>query len=135
MANRVTDSEVRTLLGAESSLEVAPYVATANLLVTEELGSAGLTTDRLTQIELYLAAHFAALTPNAPQANMTQGESGEDRIRLGGQFGMGFDQTRFGQQAMAMDTSGNLRRLQKPKASFSVFGPEYTPTNTSVLDP
>ena len=84
------------------------FIATATLVVTEELADQGLSDDRLTQIELYLAAHFAAL--NDPRMESEE-IGGEYKSKVQGKTEMNLDATFYGQTAKLLDTSGTLAQL------------------------
>jgi hypothetical protein len=118
---RIIDSEVK-LVFPEAKQDTATFIETATLIVDEKLTGLGMSDERLKRIELYLAAHFAALTVErgAPR-RLRQGETVEEFFQ---DIGPGFRQTRFGQQALLLDTSGVLGDIStasgKPKAQFRV---------------
>lgn len=101
---RVTDSEVRGLI--KTSFDVDPFIATAGLLVDESLVGQGMSEERLKTIELWLSAHFVAVTEErGALMRSKKGDSDEDyEIKVG----TGLNMTRFGQQAIALDSSGVL---------------------------
>lgn len=124
---RATDADVRELvIDMESTVSTSPYIATAGIVISELLGDAGLSETLLTQIEIYLAAHFAVL---AVEKGGLRQETIDD-ITVGYQTGIvfssrGFNATRFGQTAVAMDTSGILSAASSPDrkgiAEFRVY--------------
>ncbi len=122
MTYRVTDKEVQEVV--ETSRDTKPFIETANLIVTEHLVSAApaapLSTGMLKAIELYLAAHFTALTEE--RGSLIRSGVGEAAETLSDIYGEGFKSTRYGQQALALDTTGVLAALsnQKLKAQFRV---------------
>lgn len=134
MTARVTNADVAKILPAEFvNDDFATFIASANLLVNEELASAGLSAARLTQIELYLSAHFAIIT--LEKGGLTRQKIGEseDFFQTWTNTAVGLNATRYGQQATTMDTSGKLAALAsgKLRASFSIVGspndnPYYT---------
>lgn len=91
------------------------FLDTANLVVTEDLAGKGLSTARLTQIELYLAAHFALnLTERGGLVSSRQLDSQDNYTSFSplGNSGIGgLKLTRYGQQALVLDTSGTLQRM------------------------
>ena len=107
----VEELDVVNLLGGPSEtggLSLVPYLATAQLVVAEDLAEVTLTEDRKDQITLYMAAHFATLV--IEKGGLIRDEMGESeqeyrRIPAGV---LGYNATRFGQQALALDTSGIL---------------------------
>lgn len=112
----VTEDDVRKLLMENATDmpndQVALHITTADLIVTEDLTSTVLTTARKTQIELYLAAHFAVLTwEHGGLGEQKIGDSSEGYKSISsGSFG--FSSTRFGQQALTLDVSGKLKKLE-----------------------
>jgi hypothetical protein len=92
----------------ETSLEdVGPFIQTANILVTDVLGSSSLSIALLKEIETYLAAHFVTL-----RDRMTKAE-GADGVRFDfqGEFGMALDSSQYGQTAQLLDSTGKLASL------------------------
>lgn len=113
MANRVTATEVRSIANIEdSSYDVTLFIEQANLLVEEELLATGLSEQRLRVIELNLAAHFAILSyEHGGLLSQEVGESKETYKGANADINQRFSTTRFGQQALALDTSGTLQRM------------------------
>lgn len=85
------------------------FISQANLMVTEELSSIGFSDDRLALIETYLAAHFAALVIERGALASIAIQDVKDAFH--DVYSEGLGSTRFGQQAMMLDTSGTLVRL------------------------
>ena len=109
MAARVTEVEVRSIMES-SPTDLAPFITLATLLVDEELGDSTLSPARLKEIERWLAAHFAAV-----KAPLTTQES----IKVGvsyqrSQSGKMLMATQYGQQAVALDTTGVLKAMTNP---------------------
>lgn len=133
----VTAAEVAAITGIDAASAVmTPAITVADLMVTEDLAGSTLTSDRKKQIELYLAAHFATLSNDAgPLAGETLGEAKETYHNI---YASGLRATRFGQQAILLDTTGALAALAdsvenpgKKKALMTVVG---TPTSDAALD-
>lgn len=99
----------------------------ASLVITERLTSLvpPVSTARLKMIELYLGAHFATLAVERGGLTSSKtGDSSDSYVNpLGnGNAGDGFNLTRFGQQALALDTSGVLVGMTSKKmAQFRVL--------------
>jgi hypothetical protein len=109
MANRVTDSEVKTIL--DTDITTTPFINTANLFINENTTLLELSDDRLYQIELYLSAHFACtLDPR-----ITQEKIGDATNTYQLKSGLGLDATMYGQTAKMLDTTGTLANLTKDK--------------------
>lgn len=123
MTHRVIDDEVRQLITIEDTDDSSPFIETANIIVNAKLLSSGLSFEMLRQIELYLAAHFTSLAfeRGAPK-RMRVGESVEEFYQ---DIGPGLRQTRFGQMALFLDSSGILgstnAQVGKPPAQFRVY--------------
>src|SRR3989337_1460359 len=101
----VSASEVAAITGISATSPVmAPAIDTADLLITEEFATTTLSTGRKTKIELYLAAHFATLSDEQGPLAGTKLGDGEDRFH--NIYSAGLRATRFGQQAIAFDTTG-----------------------------
>jgi len=107
---RVTEEQVKQVAGAEDEdADASQAIEVATLLTTEELSSAGLSEARLQQVELYLAAHFLTLTTReGPLASQTVDNSSERYHNI---YTAGLRSSRFGQQAVLLDTSGVLARI------------------------
>lgn len=123
MVYRVIDDEVRQLVTLTSTDDTTPSIETANAIVDALLLNSGLSDVMLRQIELYLAAHFTSLAfeRGAPK-RMREGESVEEFYQ---DVGPGLRQTRFGQMALFLDSSGILgsanAQVGKPPAQFRVY--------------
>lgn len=104
----VTSAEVHTLYpDMDANVSADPFIVTAHMLVYENLDGKGLSDTRLKQIEMYLAAHFSAVSHGVPSfeaAGRVQ-ESRQYKVDLG------LKNTMFGQQAIALDTTGTLRGI------------------------
>jgi hypothetical protein len=94
------------------SRDVGPMLNDANVLVTEILGSSGLSQGRLDVITKYLAAHFVCLVEE--NGGITGEKVGSSENRYIGvpttykSVTRGLNITRYGQQALAFDTTGLL---------------------------
>ena len=104
---RVSEAEVLVLVPSEQS--VAPFIDTATLMVDELLAGRGHSDARLKQIELYLAAHYALLALEG--GNVKSEKLGEATTTYAGVFTEGLRLTRYGQQALALDTFGILGKV------------------------
>jgi len=123
MTLRSSGRNVKELI--ETSIEVdvieANHLLTANNFVTDHLGTSTiLSTAALADIEMYLAAHFVALTEE--KGGITSESMGDAATKMFGKFEAGLGGTRYGQQAMSLDVTGTLRSLGSPalKARFTV---------------
>ena len=132
MASRITAAELKRVINLRK--DVSGFIELANLMVNENLLYAGLTDARLKQVELYLAAHFAAITTERGAISFDRIEMAEQRYDTR-QMTAGLGSTRFGQQAIMLDTSGILGQIAaaSSKNTFSakirvVAAPKYRGT-------
>ncbi len=103
----VTDAEVKQII--DTQRDCRPFIETADLIVTEDLSSAGHTAARLKQIELYLAAHFVAIAEE--QGGVIRTGAGESSDAFSDVYSSGFHSTRYGQQAIALENTGVLAAI------------------------
>ena len=118
---RVTEGEVTAIVDTER--HVTPFIDVAALIVDENLVGQGLSAARLKQIELYLAAHFTTVTEEKGSLVSSKSGDAEDTY-FTRELGKGLAMTRYGQQALTLDSSGILSGLSKLvgslKAQFRV---------------
>ena len=103
----VTDRIRRTL---SSGIDAATAL-TDKVSVLDAAGADVLNDALLVQIEKYLAAHFAQSFASNQQVTTESSLGASSTFQ--GQTGMGLDATLFGQHAMILDVSGNLRELNE----------------------
>jgi len=118
----VTDEQVKAIITTTRDTE--PFIATAQLLVTEELSSSGHSASRLDQIVLYLAAHFVCITEELGGLKRSRLGEADDTYRQPADNETGLSATRYGQQALILDSSGKLASIAAGrglKARFSVI--------------
>ncbi len=117
---RVTDEQVQRVVDIPSGVEVETFIEVASRLVDDVLASAGLSSGRLADIELYLSAHLVALTEEG--GGITMQRTGASSIQYAQLKGEGLKLTRFGQIALDLDTSGKLKASVRPKARGQFLG-------------
>jgi len=119
---RVSAGAVKEIIATDLSGDVilTSMIDTANLYIDTHLSSAGHGEPILRKIELYLAAHFVALTEE--KGGMVRDKLGDAETEFADNFSDGIGSTRFGQTAISLDTSGTLASLgaAKLKAQFRV---------------
>lgn len=116
MAVRVTDEQVAAITGVAVTVrDPAPFIELAYVLVDEHLADQGLSANVLCQIELFLAAHFFTLTEE--RGGLVRSAVGESSETYADIYKGGFKSTRFGQQAITLDTSGVLANLSSTAAN------------------
>jgi hypothetical protein len=125
---RVTDAEVKTIF--DTSIDTTPFITTANLIVTENLGEASLSDDRLKQIELYLSAHLACLR----DPRVSQEKIGDASNTHEGKTGMGLDRTSYGQMVRMLDSTGLLADSELKTASIQTIRADLTRTRVDRRD-
>ncbi len=124
---RVVDADVKGIL--DTTINTSPFILTAHLMVDEELlGLGSYSDDRLIQIELWLAAHFACMMDPRERAVQIGASA-----TFEGYTHMDLDFTRYGQQVKILDTSGTLARMDKTRGRVTVskrFEQPLPPLNT-----
>lgn len=121
----IRDSDIKQLIDTER--DTTPFIAAAQLIVTETLVCTGQSQARLDLITKYLAAHFCSLTEEqGGLVRSKQGDTEEDYIPATSyrEAPTAFQMSRYGTQAMALDTSGKLAKLQADngmRASFRLY--------------
>lgn len=125
MANRVTEEEVKAIIDVDTAItDISPFMTAANLLVTNVCTSTSLSDDLLKEIERWLAAHFIAIR------DVRSDSEGVGNVKIKYQYKVDLNlaQTQYGQQAMMLDISGALIRLNKGKrnTAFDFVGVTYT---------
>lgn len=113
----ISDAEVKAV-GDIAAADLSPFIATASLVVDENLLDKALSDAVLRAVCIYLAAHFAlvkegqvkaeTIGPTATTYNMTTG--------------LGLKTTVQGQQAIFLDTSGTLFTLDNRKVDEAASG-------------
>ena len=96
--------------------EVASFIADGHTLVCSLLDGWGIATTLLTLIEKNLAAHFAALTYPSTLKEGLGPMSASYALKVG----LGLEATRFGQTALALDPTGQLKEFSDGKGKRPV---------------
>jgi hypothetical protein len=117
MAARVTAAEVKSILDncTLSTPVIDSFIAGATALVDDVLGSSGLSTTTLKEIERWLAAHMISVTPVGDRLTVEEG-AGSAYMKYAGLYGMGLEASSYGQMVLTLDSSGNMASLSKRKA-------------------
>lgn len=116
---RVSADDVKEII--ETSLtdsQINAFINTAHHHVQDNLLNKGLSASKLTQIELWLSAHFLAIRDQRVES---EGVAGEWQARYQGKTGMGFEATTYGQQALMLDTTGTLASSGLKPVTFEVY--------------
>lgn len=123
MALRVDVTELRAILKCGATVDLTVFMNAANVLVDDLLGSSSLSANALKLIETYLAAHLYTLTEERGSlASETFGDSTE---RYHNVYKAGFNSTRYGQQALVIDTTGILARESAKADKAAIKSAEF----------
>lgn len=118
---RTDEDLVGGIIEVDPDIDLAPFIETANELVTElcapvtnDDGDPFYSDARLELIERWLAAHFYCM--HEPRATYEQAGPVSERVES--KVDLGLSMSRYGQQAMILDTYGALRNLNEGKANL-----------------
>lgn len=132
--------ELRQILEVPGDVEdtsLEGFLADANLIITEDLAGKGLSAARLKTIEKYVAAHFSLmLTERGGLTSSRQGDSQDNYTSmsaLGNKAIAGFQLTRYGQQAILLDTSGTLAALSRGPSLKAQLKPSSELENSPTI--
>lgn len=116
----VVDADVKEIIDTER--DTTPFIETAQLIVDEDLADSELSTERLDKIVLYLAAHFVCITEEKGGLKSERLGEASSSYAIPKQLA-GYHMTRYGQQAMMLDTTGKLASdsTGRLKALFQVI--------------
>ena len=107
MAVRVTAEDVQEIIEIDTAISLVPFIAAANAVVNAVCVAKGYSEEALTQIELWLSAHF--YTIRDPRI------TSESAAGVGASYqhaeGLGFDSSSYGQMAKRLDYLGALAAL------------------------
>ena len=114
---RVVSADVQAITG--TTLDYTPFIMAATLVIDRTLSTAGYSLALLTEIERWLAAHFAA----ARDPLVSRRQLGDSAISYErGKLGDGLLSTPYGQQVALLDSSGLLAETVGGRvAQFEVF--------------
>jgi len=119
-----TESDVRKILPTETTLtsdQITAAIAAAKCVVDQlALEECNLSDDCLTQIHIYLSAHFAAVTENTLSL-VSESDPCGGKATYGFKFGEGVKGTPFGQMANTM-SGGCLAEFDKQLIGFHSIG-------------
>jgi hypothetical protein len=113
MSVRTTERAVKSILGGhyDGTTGLQPFIDTASSLVDDiAVADSSISASRLELIERWLAAHYYEHADPITASRSTGGASGQFQ----GRTDMGFDSTKYGQEAKRLDSSGLLVKLDQP---------------------
>lgn len=125
MANRVTVTEVKQIIDIDSTIldaDIDVHINAANRIITKYVTASEMSTADLKECERWLSAHFVAMGRDPISDEEKAGPVGETK---GHRLEVGLNNTRYGQMAMVIDTSGALAMLSKgsKKATMHTLDP------------
>ena len=126
MAARVTPAEVRVILPTDTTLTDAQIQAAidAATIIVDGIAAdcaSDLSAAALKQIELYLSAHFSAVTDSTINLKSETDGCCDSKAVYGWELGEGIKGTPFGQMANTL-SGGCLSTLDAPAVGFFSIG-------------
>jgi hypothetical protein len=116
---RTTDELVRSIIDLDEDFDTTPFITDAAALVDEVCGPY-YGEDKLTRIETWVAAHFCAIrAPRKTQLSV----GGAITNMYESKVDLGLNLTRYGQQALRLDTGGYLAALDNALKDVKKFLP------------
>lgn len=111
--SRVSDAEVKAIKTV--TIDTTPFINAANLIVNDLNSKCNQSFDetRLTEIELYLSAHFAGTF--APELVSEKFENSDNVYQVGSNSLSGVMSDKYGQMANML-SDGCLAEMDKPRA-------------------
>lgn len=117
--SNITDADVKLLVPDTSLADTSPYIDMAQLIVDTyvPVGTppSGLVQPMRDLIVQFLSAHIVVLTDEL--GGLIEGRASDVTERYNaptGKTAAGFGSTRFGQNALALDSTGALKKLSNP---------------------
>lgn len=115
---RVDADDVKEIVDTDlTDVQINAFINTAHRYVDANLLGKSLDADTLTDIELWLSAHFLSMRDPRVSSVSANGLSASYQ----GKTGEGLKATLYGQQALALDASGTLASLGQKRAVFEVW--------------
>lgn len=126
---RTTEAQVAGIIELDANVSVTPFIETAAELVTEHCTDSNYSSTKLELIERYLSAHFYAVRVGVVRSE----KAGDVSQDVFGKVDLYLAQTKYGQQAILLDSKGNLAALnkrmakgRKGSASITSLGANYS---------
>lgn len=101
---RTTEALVSGIIQVQEGVDLTPFIASANMLVTDVCGDSDYSDDKLELIERWLSAHFYAIY----DAQLSRAKAGSVSVGFQHKINYGLALTHWGQTALSLDTDGNL---------------------------
>lgn len=109
MAVRTTEAAVSAIIEVDATIGLTPFIEVASAIVDDVCTDSGYSSTKLELIERWLAAHFYAIRDMRTAQEVAGSVSQSFQFKLG----LNLANTMYGQQAMLVDTAGNLAALSK----------------------
>ncbi len=110
---RTSEAEMEKLVDIQTS-DVTPFIAAANALIDQYVApTTGLDSDGLARLETWLAVHFLQVREPPTKSESVNGGGGGVSESFALDVGKYFEATIYGQQAMLLDDTGQLKALNK----------------------
>jgi len=113
---RTTPELVAGIIEVDGSITLDPFILAASVLVDDIAEKSGHSSDRLQLIETWLAAHFYTVRDPRP----TSERASTIEVRYQSAVDLNLNTSHYGQMAMTLDTSGQLRAISAGKRKPSV---------------
>ena len=119
MALRTTIEKVKSIMAtALTDPEISLLISQANVIVTRKVGSEGLDTDLLIDLETWMTAHLIAIG----KERQLYSEKVDDIWLTYQKNPEGFfTSTTFGQMILFLDTTGKFQQASKNKVTFNAI--------------
>ena len=114
---RVQTADVKKIIATEL-VDLSVFIQTATVQVDTIAALGTLSAAVLKEIERWLAAHYTSMRVRQ-DAKVTMGDSSHT---YSGKTGAGLQSTRYGQQAVLLDTTGTLANAGQRRASMTYMG-------------
>lgn len=112
MAIRTSDALMAGIITISPRFPTTRSIAAANLIVDRKCLESGYTDAHLTEIETWLAAHFYSVVVKSTRPSQESAGRGAAQVSYFGKVDLYLTETHWGQQAIALDTDGNLAAWQ-----------------------
>jgi len=106
---RTSSAAVAAIIETEVSIDLTPFIEAANHIVTRVCTDSDYADTELELIERWLAAHFYAIR----DPRVADEAAGSVSQRFQYKVDLNLSVTTYGQQAMMLDTEGNLATLSR----------------------
>lgn len=108
MPRTTTELVAGLVNGVPADADLTPFIDTAHLVVNDNCAASGYSDAKLELLERWLAAHYVCIfDPRTKSADADGPKEAYEDIKVD----LGFNVTKYGQQALRLDTAGSLAAL------------------------